>query len=226
MEKILYVLMSASIAYLVLFIIAKLLGKKQIAELDFIDYVTGISIGSIAAEMSFNVEQPFYLYLIAMGLFFLFDLIVTILARKANWLKRFLRGTPLVLISQGEINFHAIKKSKIDIFDLLTLARAKGYFDLSEIEYAILETNGELSILAKDNSRDLKKQDFPEIPPSKPSLTYYIIVDKQVNKFALKETNKTKTWVLKQLSQQNIKLKEVMYATYDDKNDTIDVTTF
>lgn len=211
---------------MVLFIIAKLLGKKQIAELDFIDYVTGISIGSIAADMACNCEYPFYLYIIAMAIFFIFDFFITFFARKQNWLKRFLRGTPLVIIYKGEINFHALKKSKIDIYDLLVLARSKGYFDLSEIEYAILETNGELSILAKDAKRDLKKQDFPSIPPTIPTLTYYMIMDKQISTFALKETGKTKKWIINQLKSQNIKLKDVMLATYDAELDTLNITTF
>lgn len=226
MEQILYILLSSSIAFVILFIIAKLLGKKQIAELDFIDYVTGISIGSIAADMACNCEYPFYLYIIAMAVFFIFDFFITLFARKQNWLKRFLRGTPIVIIYKGEINFHALKKSKIDIYDLLVLARSKGYFDLSEIEYAILETNGELSILAKDASRDLKKQDFPSIPPTIPTLTYYMIMDKQISTFALKETGKSKKWVMSQLRTQNIKLKEVMLATYDPEHDTLNITTF
>ena len=218
--------MSASVAYVTLFIIAKLLGKKQVAELDFIDYVTGISIGSIAAEMAFNTKEPFYIYLIAMGLFFLFDYIVTILARKTNWLKAFLRGQPIVLIQKGIPNFQAIKKSKIDIYDLLALARAKGYFSLDEIEYAIFETTGDLSILATENDRQLKKQDFPNIPPETPTLTYYMIIDRQISKYALKNTNKNKKWVLNELRLQGTKLKDVMMAAYNEDTDSLNITTY
>ena len=123
MSDIVKVLLFAALSYVTLFIISKLLGKKQIAELDFIDYVTGISIGSIAAEMATETDKPFYHYLIAMGIFFLFDLIVTLLGRKANFFKRFLRGVPLVLINQGEVDFASLKKSKIDFYDLVGLAR-------------------------------------------------------------------------------------------------------
>ena len=81
-------------AYVSIFIIAKLLGKKQIAQLSFIDYIVGITIGSIAAEMTTELEQPFYHYLIAMALFFLFDLAVTLIGRKSALLKKSLLESP------------------------------------------------------------------------------------------------------------------------------------
>lgn len=216
MNEICKVLLFSSLSYLTLFVISKLLGKKQIAELDFIDYVTGISIGSIAAEMATETETPFYYYLIAMAMFFVFDLTVTLLGRKANFFKRFLRGVPLILISKGEVDFKQLKKSKIDFYDLLGLARDKGYFDLSEIEYAIFETNGDLSILATDDKRQVKKEDFQNIPSSKPSLTSYLVVDGEISKFALEQTGKNKEWLLEEIKKQNKKLKDILYAVYDD----------
>ena len=84
MSDIVKVLLFSALAYVTLFVISKILGKKQLAELDFIDYVTGISIGSIAAEMATETDKPFYHYLIAMGIFFFFDLIVPLLVRTTN----------------------------------------------------------------------------------------------------------------------------------------------
>lgn len=224
MDEILTILYSAAAAYVVLFIISKLLGKKQIAELDFIDYVTGISIGSIAAEMATDLERPFYYFIISMAIFFLFDIIVTLLSRKCNFLKNFLRGKPLVLISQGKLDFDALKKSKIDFYDLLGMARNKGYFDLEEIEYAIFETNGDLSILATDEKRALKKEDFDNIKDSQPSLTNYLVVDGEISKYGLSETKKDKSWVLDELKKSNINIKNVLYAKYDDKKDKLIIT--
>lgn len=216
MSEIVKILLFASLSYVTLFVISKILGKKQIAELDFIDYVTGISIGSIAAEMSTETDTPFYYYLIAMGIFLLFDLFVTLLGRKTNCFKRFLRGVPLILINKGEIDFEELKKSKIDFYDLLGLARDKGYFDLSEIEYAIFETNGDLSILASDSARQLKHEDFPEVPKSTPTLTTYVVVDGQISGFALGQINKTKSWLIEEIKRQNASLENILFATYDD----------
>lgn len=216
MNELIKILLFSALSYVTLFVISKLLGKKQLAELDFIDYVTGISIGSIAAEMSTETDTPFYYYLIAMGIFFLLDLTVTLLGRTTNGFKRFLRGVPLILISQGEVDFKALKKSKIDFYDLVGLARAKNYFDISEIEYAILETNGELSILATDPARQIKREDFPTIPEQEPSLTTYVVVDGQISGFALSQINKDKKWLKQQLQEKDAEISKILYATYDD----------
>ncbi len=213
----------ASLAYVTLFVISKLLGKKQIAELDFIDYVTGISIGSIAAEMATETEVPFYYYLIAMTVFLLFDFLITILGRKTNFLKRFLRGVPLILINKGQVDFKQLKKSKIDFYDLLGLARDKGYFDLNEIEYAIFETNGDLSILAIDDKRQLKKEDFKNIPDNIPTLTNYLVVDGEISGFALKQIGQKK-WLTEEIAKQKKQLKNILFAVYDDKTKKLMIT--
>ncbi len=223
MNEILKVLLFSLMSYIILFIISKLLGKKQIAELDFIDYVTGISIGSIAAEMATETEEPFYYYVIAMSVFFLSDLAVTVLGRKNNFFKRFLRGVPIILINKGQVDFEQLKKSNIDFYDLLGLARAKGYFDLSEIEYAVFENNGELSILPSDDKRQLKKEDFENIPDEKPSLTTYLVVDGEISPFALEQIGKSKEWLMSELSYRVVDMKKVLYVVYDNETEQIDI---
>lgn len=223
MSDIVKVLLFAALSYVTLFIISKLLGKKQIAELDFIDYVTGISIGSIAAEMATETDKPFYHYLIAMGIFFLFDLIVTLLGRKANFFKRFLRGVPLVLINQGEVDFASLKKSKIDFYDLVGLAREQGYFDLEDIEYAIFETNGQLSVLPADPARPLKREDFGNIPVETPSVPNYVVVDGQLSSYALNQLNRDKKWLKAKLQESDAELDKILYATYDEQTDELTV---
>lgn len=223
MNDILKVVLFASLSYVTLFVISKLLGKKQIAELDFIDYVTGISIGSIAAALATETDKPFYLYLIAMGIFFLFDIAVTLLGRKANFFKRFLRGVPLVLINQGEVDFDSLKKSKIDFYDLIGLAREQGYFEIEDIEYAIFETDGELSILPKDTARPLKREDFSQIPAEEPSLPNYVIVDGQVSGYALSQLKRDKKWLKARLQEQDVELNKTLYVIYDEQTDKFTV---
>lgn len=223
MNEIVKVVLFAMLSYVTLFIISKLLGKKQIAELDFIDYVTGISIGSIAAEMATETETPFYYYLIAMGIFFLFDLIVTLLGRKANFFKRFLRGVPLVLINQGEIDFASLKQSKIDFYDLIGLTREQGYFDLEDIEYAIFETDGKLSILPTDAARPVKREDFTDIPAEEASMPNYVVVDGQISGYALSQLKRDKKWLKVKLQEQDIELGKILYAVYDEQTDRLTV---
>lgn len=224
MSETVKVLLFSALSYVALFVISKLLGKKQIAELDFIDYVTGISIGSIAAEMATETDKPFYHYLIAMAIFFLFDLAVSLLGQKTNFFKRFLRGVPIILIDKGKVDFEALKKCKIDFYDMLGLARDKGFFDIDEIEYAIFETNGDLSILAADNSRQVKREDFEGIPAQTPKLTSYLIVDGQVSAYGLKESKITKQYLLDEIDRRHVPIKQILYAVYDDQTGEISIT--
>lgn len=223
MNEIVKILLFSALSYVTLFIISKLLGKKQLAELDFIDYVTGISIGSIAAEMATETDTPFYYYIIAMAIFFVLDLAVTLVGRKANFFKKFLRGVPLVLISQGEIDFATLKKSKIDFYDLIGLAREQGYFDLEDIEYAIFETNGQLSVLPSDKARPLKREDFSSIPAETPSVPNYVVVDGQISGYALSQLKRDKKWLKAKLQEQDVEINKVLYAVYDEQTDELTV---
>ena len=100
-QSIYWVLINSGVAFVYLFIISKLLGKKQIAQLEFIDYTVGISLGSIAAEMATNTETPFYYFLMAMTIFFALALLVAIVGRKCTFLKRVLKGKPITLVYDG-----------------------------------------------------------------------------------------------------------------------------
>lgn len=210
-------------AVVYLFILSKLLGKKQIAQLDFIDYVMGISIGSIAAEMSTDTsDRPFYYYLIAMGIFFLFDVIISWLGKKGPTLKKFFKGKPSTLIYEGKINYKALKKSGIDVNDLISLCREKSYFDLSNIAYAVFETNGELSILPKGNAMPPTLKDLKDPKIKKSSLPIYLVIDGRISYSSLSELNKQEDWLLKRLNVKNKKdLKNILIAVYDEKADKI-----
>ncbi|MGN1207871.1 MAG: DUF421 domain-containing protein [Christensenellales bacterium] len=209
------ILLLAIGSFSTLFIIAKLLGKKQVGELDFIDYVVGISIGSIAAEMATNTsDKPFYYYLISMSVFFLLTLSVDILGTKANFLKKFFKGSPMVIIKDGVIDFKQLKKSKLDINDVTALARSKGYFNFDDIAYAIFETDGSLSILPKSEQKPVVCEDL-KIKSEKATLPQNVIVDGEVSQFALKEMGKDIAWLYHKLNINSKKdLKNILLAIY------------
>ncbi|HEY8420056.1 MAG TPA: DUF421 domain-containing protein [Clostridia bacterium] len=209
------VIMSASIAFLYLLVISKLLGKKQIAQLDFISYVTGISIGSIAAEMSTNAaKEPLYLYIISMTVFFLFDFLIGLLSRKGLWIEKLLVGSPLIIIENGKINYKALKKSKLTINEITAFAREKGYFSLDDIAFGIFESNGKFSILPKEEKSPVVAQDL-KIKKDKASLYYSVIVDGKISKTALKKLGKDKDWMYKKLDLNKQKLNQILLAEYD-----------
>ena len=132
-----------------LFLVTKMLGKKQVSQLSLFDYVIGISIGNFAAEMTINLESHELNGIWAVVLFGLFAYLISWLTMKSIVLRRFFMGTPTILIQDGKILESNLRKMKFDINDMLEEIRSAGYFDLSQVEYASLES-----------ARDVEKQNI------------------------------------------------------------------
>lgn len=224
LHPLLWVFIDSVIAFIYLFIISKLLGKKQIAQLEFIDYTVGISLGSIAAEMATSKDIPFYYFLIAMTIFFLLALLVAIIGRKNTFLKRILKGKPSTLIYEGKIDYTQLKKNKIDVNDLLSMLREKNYFDLKDVAYAVFEPSGELSVLPKGTQKPVVLQDINAAAVTPASLTNVLIVDGVVSHSGLSEAGKSAKWLFERLDIKSPrKLSEIIYASYDTQTDSFDI---
>ncbi len=214
LANIYWVLINSVASFIFLFIISKLLGKKQIAQLEFIDYAVGISLGSIAADWAIANDEPFYYYLIAMAIFFILAWLVAIIGRKSTFLKRLFKGKPSTLIYEGKIEYKQLKKNKIDVNDLLSMLREKNYFDINDVAYAIFEPSGKLSVLPKGNQKPVVIEDVNKgaIKPS--NLTDVLIVDGVISGSGLNRLNKDKQWLFKQLHLSSKKeLKNIILAT-------------
>ena len=211
------------VAVVYLFFVSKILGKKQIAQLEFIDYVMGISIGSIAAEMATDTDEtPFYFYLIAMTVFFLVDLAITFVGRKGPALKHFFKGRPITVIYDGKFDYENLKASKLDVNDVLALCREQGYFDVTEVAYAVFETSGKLSVLPKSPYKQITAEDMGvKLPPA--SLPCILVVDGNISYSGLNEINKTAEWLKAKIDLDERSMKNVLLATYDDESDEVNV---
>jgi uncharacterized membrane protein YcaP (DUF421 family) len=223
MHELIRVLIAAVSAFVILFVLSKLMGKKQIAQLNFVDYVIGISLGSIAAEMAFDIETPLYYFILAMVLFFALDIAISFISRKGSWLKRVLKGKPEVIIYQNKPDYKTLKKSGLDINDLLALSREQGYFDLSQIEFALLETSGNLSIMPVGAQRPAVAQDLP-IPLKDAKLPNYLVIDGAVSYSGLQEAEKDEAWLYGELNIKSKKaLKNILLASYDADTQKLNV---
>ena len=222
MPEIVYLLIVSLVAVVYMFFISKLLGKKQISQLEFIDYTMGISIGSIAAEMATDVsDKPFYYYVIAMTVFFLLDVVITFLGRKGFALKHFFKGRPLTIIYEGKIQYDVLKKSKLDINDVMGLCREQGYFSLSDIYYAVFENSGKLSIMPVPMQKKPSAKDLGLNLPN-PKLPINLVVDGKISFSSLSEINKDKRWLEKRLGIKSKKdYKNIILAIYDEEKDEI-----
>lgn len=223
MPSYIQVLLNAVYSFIALFLISKILGKKQIAELNFTDYVVGITIGSIAAEWSTDVVNPWYYYAIALGIFMIFSFTISQLERTTLFLKSFLRGKPMMIIENGKIDYKILKKSKLDVNDLIGMCRNKGFFNLTDVAFAIFETNGDLSILPVGAQKPAVAEDLNiKIEPAQ--LTKFVIDDGIINKNYLKSLNKDNQWLFKKLKINSKKdLKNILVAFYDEKTGDFDV---
>lgn len=223
-KPIFWVLIDSAVAFVYLFIISKLLGKKQIAQLEFIDYTVGISLGSIAAEMATNTETPFYYFLIAMTIFFALAFIVALVGRKNTFLKRVLKGKPATLIYDGKIVYKQLKKTKIDVNDLLSMLREKGYFDISDVAYAVFEPSGDLSVMPVGAQKPLVMEDLDASKIEKAELSNVLIADGAVSESGLAEIDKDEQWLFDRLKiSDKSDLDNIILAVYDEKNDKFNV---
>ncbi len=212
--EVLDVVIRALISLVTLFLVTKMLGKKQVSQLSLFDYVIGISIGNFAAEMTINVDSQFLNGIVAVIVFGLIAYLISIATMKSIVLRRYFMGIPTILIQHGKLVKANLKKVKFDINDLLEECRGNGYFDISEIEYAIMEANGKLSILPNGENKPITIKDMTLKPP-KQGLCANVVIDGKVMHNTLKNLNKTEDWLLKELHNRGKNIEDILLATYD-----------
>lgn len=218
MQDILHVIFLATSSVVVLFVLTKIMGYRQISELSMFDYINGITIGSIAAEMSTNLDDSFINPVVAMTVYTFFSVILSYISSKSYKARQFISGKPVILINDGEIYEKNLKKSKIDMSELLVQCRVNGYFDISKIKTAVLEENGKISILPKSAERPITPSDLG-INPKMEYLVANLIIDGKVMEDNLKHCGKDMKWLNKMLKVNNVKsVEEVLLATCDVDN--------
>lgn len=202
------------LSLITLFLVTKLIGKKQVSQLSLFDYVIGISIGNFAAEMTINLESEELYGIIAVLLFGGIAYLVSVGTMKSIKLRRFFMGSPTILIEHGKILQDNFYKVKYDINDMLEQCRVNGYFDISEIDYAIVEANGELSILAKSEYLPVNRNDM-KLKVSKNGLCANVIIDGKVMYNNLKKINMDEKWLNKELKLKGKDISDIILATVD-----------
>lgn len=201
MGDLLLIIIKAIIAVSYLFLVIKILGKKQISELNIFDYIIGLSLGNIAAEMTVNKEITILNGLFAMTVYGLFSLFVSIITTKSIIARRFIIGFPVVIIENGKIIRDQLIKCKLDVNDLLQDARESGYFDISQINYAVMEPSGKISFLPKVKYQPATLNDL-KIRCIEQTLCANLIIDGNIMENNLKAINHDEKWLLKKLKNE------------------------
>ena len=216
MDFLTLILKSAS-SFITLFILARILGKKQIEQLNIFDYVVGITIGNIVAEMSINKDISFIDGTIAMIVYTVISLFINYITMKSMFLRRIFSTTPIVVIENGEIIEENLKKIKFDINDLLEEARINGYFNIKEVKYAIMEANVKLSFIPKESVRCVKIKDL-NINVQKEGLCANLIIDGHIMKEHLKFIKKDEKWLINALKKNGYDSYENLLLVTIDAN--------
>ena len=210
MNSILFMIIKGSVAVIYLFLVIKALGKKQISELNIFDYIIGLSLGNIAAEMTVNDDITILEGLVSMTVYGIFSLFVSYITEKSIIARRLITGEPVVIMENGKISREQLKKCKIDINDLLQDARESGYFDISEINYAIMEPSGKISFLPKNKYKPTTPSDM-KIKVNSGGITANLILDGNIMENNIKTIGHDKKLLIDRLKKEG----------YDDPKDLL-----
>ncbi|MEG1074635.1 MAG: DUF421 domain-containing protein [Ruthenibacterium sp.] len=201
----------------VLFLLTKLMGNRQMSQMSMFDYINGITIGSIAAEFATSLEGDFIKPLTAMVVYGLIACGISVLTCKSMALRKIVNGKPIVLYENGKLYEKNLLAAKLDINEFLTQCRVGGYFDLSQLQTAILETNGQISFLPCAAQRPVTPQDLQMTPAAETPLVNVILDGKLVAE-NLRCTGNDSLWLDKQLAKNHIALAAVFLATCNAQN--------
>ena len=219
MEQTLVVVIRSCIAYITLMIFTRLLGKQQISQLTFFDYVLGITIGSTASTLTTDLDSrawPHWVGIFVWSFLVFFTQWITV---KSQWFSKYLDGDPVVLIANGRILESSMKRMRYRLSDLLEQLRSQGVFDISEVEFAVLEVSGQISILKKTQYLPLTPQDM-KLKTDYQGLSAQIIYDGVLIEPNLAKLNLSRSWLNKQLKKQGVHdVSEVFLASLNTKGE-------
>ena len=206
---------------IILFLLFKIMGKKQVSQMSMFDYITGITIGSIVADISLDIEKNLKAGIICLLIYCFTDLLLSYLSLKSIKLRNFFNGKEVILIENGLINRKNMSKNQITINILETEARVNGYFNLNEINNAILEPNGKISFEAKENNKPITKKDM-NIKVNNNPIVYNIIIDGEIVDENLKHVNKDRKWLNHELKVLGKRKEDILLLTFDS-NEKINI---
>lgn len=200
-----------------LFILTKIMGNRQMSQLSMFDYINGITIGSIAAEMATSLETSFWHPFTAMIVYAAVSVAISYGASKSIKFRKVINGKPHILMDNKKLYKNNFSRSKVDINEFLTECRNQGYFNINDIQTAVLEANGKLSILPVADKRPVSPYDM-NMKPEQEKMPVNIIVDGQIMYDELRHSGKNDVWLKNQLDMQNVKLSDVLLAFCDESN--------
>lgn len=217
MPEIMLIIVRSIISFVLLLALARFMGKQQMSQLTFFDYVVGITIGSIAASMSVDQNIKILNGLASLVIWGGFSILIALVTLKSYTFRKVTDGTPTVLIKNGQIQEKNLKKMRMPFDEIMPLLRQKNAFKLSDVELAVMETNGQLSVMKKTENDPITPK-ILGMTTENESEPQIVIVDGQLIEQSLKDTGYTKEWLLGEAMKQGAdSLQDVYLAQIDAK---------
>lgn len=199
-----------------MFLLTRLIGRRQVSQMTMFDYAVGITIGSIAAELATNLEEPLR-PLVSLVIYGLAAMGVAWATNKSIKLRTAITGEPLVLLENGVLYRDRLQKAKLDLDEFLTYCRIGGWFDLSQLQAAVLEHNGIISFLPKEKERPATPGDF-QLSPQQSLLQIPFVMDGELMEENVRRAGKEPDWVRRNLERQGYgDLSDVFLALWDGR---------
>lgn len=207
------------VGFFTLLIFARILGKQQISQLTFFDYVLGITIGSTASTLTSDLENPMWPHLLSLAVWFFWGFLMQFITLKSRYMSKFIEGEPEIVIMEGKIMENVLRKMRYRGSELQEKLRIKGVFDISEVQYAILECNGDLSIIKKPENDPVTLKDL-NLKGDKTGINIEIIYDGKIIEQNLEDLNRDHNWLMNELKEQGIQdYEDVFIATVNPKGE-------
>ncbi|WP_156289819.1 DUF421 domain-containing protein [Oceanobacillus salinisoli] len=215
MNDLTYVFIRGLVAFILMFILARLMGKRQITQVTYFDYIVGITIGSIAAELTFSPHIRMSNFILGMFIWAFIPILISKLELKSKRFRNIMEGNSTTLIKDGKILEKNLRKEKLTIDEMMVLLRKKDVYKLSDIESAVMEKNGEISILKKSELQPLTPVDMGMVV-EKEHLPCIVIIDGNLLDKTLADYGYTEEWLLGEIQKQGAeKISDVFVAQID-----------
>lgn len=211
------VILTSILSVSLLFVITRLIGYRQLSELSLFDYINGITIGSIAAELATSEDGDAFKISIAMVIYGAFTILVAFLSDKSITLRKAFIGNPTLLMKNGRLYYEGFRKSRLDVNEFLMKCRNNGYFDITQIDTAILEPNGRVSFLPVSQDRPATPKDM-KLSVTQDALVANVIIDGKVIEKSLSAIGKDEKWLRDRLKNQNYTdYSRILLASCDER---------
>ena len=206
------------VLYIIVLVVTRVMGKREIGQLQPFEFVISIMIADLATIPMSEVGVPIFDGIIPIFSLLIMHLIITVLNLKSMSFRRIVCGKPAMLIEKGSINEQVLEKERLDLSELLEKLREKNVFSISDVDYVILETNGEISVILKNNKKTPTVEDL-SISPEYTGMTFTLVLDGKVMKENLKIIGKKEKWLNNELKKFKVESKDVLIATINESGE-------